>query len=36
MNKEESLALYAQGKAAWNAWAKDMLAQRQALQDTGT
>lgn len=36
MNKQESLALYAQGKAAWNAWAEDMLIQRQALQDTGT
>jgi len=35
MNKQESLALYAHGKEAWNAWAEDMLARRQALQDAG-
>ena len=28
MNKEETLALYTQGKEAWNAWAKDMLDKR--------
>ena len=28
MNLEETLALYKQGKEAWNAWAKDMLDKR--------
>ena len=32
MNKEESLALFKQGKDAWNAWAEEMLAQRKALE----
>ena len=35
MNKEESLALYAQGHAAWNAWAEDMLEKRQRLELDG-
>ncbi len=29
MNKEETLALYAQGKETWNAWANDLLARRE-------
>ena len=32
MNKEETLALYAQGKEAWNAWAADLLACREDSQ----
>jgi len=36
LNKEETLALYKQGKDAWNAWAKELLAQRQALVEHGT
>ena len=32
MNKEESLALFAQGLAAWNAWAADMTAAREELE----
>lgn len=35
MNIQESLALLARGKEAWNAWAQDMLARRQALEDQG-
>lgn len=35
MNREESLALYAQGRDAWNEWAGEMLRQRQALADSG-
>ena len=33
MNSEETLALYAQGKEAWNVWAKDMLARRDGSQE---
>jgi hypothetical protein len=36
MNREETLALYARGKEAWNAWAEDMLAKRKALEEAGT
>ena len=32
VNKEESLALYAEGRDAWNEWAEAMLAERQALE----
>lgn len=35
MNKEESLALYAKGREAWNAWANDMLAKKAALEKDG-
>lgn len=35
MNKEESLALFAQGKDAWNAWAAEMLEKRKALEASG-
>jgi|APTNR8051073442_1049403.scaffolds.fasta_scaffold01577_3 uncharacterized protein YjbI with pentapeptide repeats len=35
MNKEESLALYARGRDAWNAWAKEMLVKRAALEAEG-
>ena len=35
MNKEESLALYKKGREAWNAWAREMLAQREKLMETG-
>src|SRR5512132_3160141 len=36
MNKEETLALYARGKDAWNAWAKTMLDQRAEMEAAGT
>lgn len=36
MNKEESLALFAQGRDAWNAWAATMFAEREALEAAGT
>lgn len=36
MNKEESLALFAQGRDAWNAWAAKMTAEREALEAAGT
>ena len=35
MNKEESLALFAQGREAWNAWADKMQAERKALESAG-
>ena len=35
MNREETLALYAQGREAWNAWADAMLAARKRLEDAG-
>lgn len=35
MNKEETLALYAQGKDAWNAWANAMLAEKKRLEESG-
>jgi hypothetical protein len=36
MNKDETLALYTQGKQAWNAWAKEMLERRAAMEAAGT
>ena len=33
MNKEETLALYSQGKDAWNVWAKEILARRDDSQE---
>jgi uncharacterized protein YjbI with pentapeptide repeats len=35
MNREETLALYAQGKDAWNAWAEKMLAERAEMERMG-
>ena len=35
MNKDESLALYAQGREAWNAWAAERRAEREALKAAG-
>jgi len=35
MNKEESLALFAKGRDAWNAWAKKMFDEREALEADG-
>lgn len=36
MNKEETLALWQQGKDAWNAWAEKMLAHRAGMERDGT
>lgn len=36
MNKEETLALFAQGRDAWNAWAEEMLARRAELEVSET
>ena len=36
MNKEESLALWRQGRDAWNAWAKAMLNRRAEMERDGT
>jgi hypothetical protein len=35
MNRDETLALFAKGKEAWNAWAADMQSQRAALEKSG-
>ncbi len=35
MNREETLALYAQGRDAWNAWAAERLAERKRLEEAG-
>lgn len=35
MNKEQTLALYAQGKDVWNKWANDMLAEKKRLEASG-
>ncbi len=35
MNKEQSLALHARGKDAWNAWAQDMLDKKAELEAAG-
>lgn len=35
MNKEEALALYAQGREAWNAWAEEKLDERRKLEEAG-
>ena len=35
MNREETHALYAQGKHAWNAWAEKMLAEKTRLEAAG-
>lgn len=36
MNREETHALWRQGKNAWNAWAAKMLAERAAMKEAGT
>ncbi len=36
MNTKESVALFAQGKDAWNAWAAERQAEREALKAAGT
>ena len=35
MNKKESLALFKQGRAAWNIWAEGRLAERRKLEEAG-
>ena len=35
MNKKESLALFRQGRAAWNTWAEERLAERRKLEEAG-
>ena len=35
MNQAESLALFGQGRAAWNAWAEQRLAERRKLEEAG-
>jgi len=35
MNRDETLALFAKGKDAWNAWAQDMLNKRKELEAKG-
>ncbi len=36
MNQEQSLALFAKGQDAWNAWAEQMLGERAALEADGS
>jgi len=35
MNQEQSIALWRQGKEAWNAWVNEMLAKRETLCTSG-
>lgn len=35
MNREETHALWAQGRDAWNAWAQEMLAEKARLEEAG-
>jgi Pentapeptide repeats (9 copies) len=35
MNRDETVALFLQGKDAWNAWAEKMLAERKAMEADG-
>ena len=35
MNKKESLVLFRQGRAAWNTWAEERLAERRKLEEAG-
>jgi hypothetical protein len=35
MNQDETIALFLQGKEAWNAWAGAMLAERKAMEAEG-
>jgi hypothetical protein len=36
MNRDETVELFLQGREAWNAWAKGLLAERKALEAAGT
>ncbi|MFY9641037.1 MAG: hypothetical protein WA384_07620 [Rhodomicrobium sp.] len=35
MDRDETVALFLQGREAWNAWARKMLAGRKALETAG-
>ena len=35
MTRDETIALFLQGREAWNAWAEGMLAERKALEEAG-
>ena len=35
MTRDETIALFLQGREAWNAWAEAMLAERKALEEAG-
>jgi hypothetical protein len=35
MNRNETVALFLQGKDAWNAWAEKMLTERKAFEEAG-
>jgi hypothetical protein len=35
MTRDETVALFLQGREAWNAWAGDMLAKRKAMETDG-
>jgi hypothetical protein len=35
MNRDETVALFLQGKEVWNAWAEKMLAERKAMEADG-
>ena len=36
MDQQQTLALWAQGKDAWNAWAEELLGRRKAMEAAGT
>lgn len=36
MDQQQTLALFAQGREAWNAWAQGLLAKRKAMEAAGT
>jgi hypothetical protein len=35
MNRDETVALFLQGRKAWNTWAENMLAERKAMEEDG-
>ncbi len=35
MDRDGTVALFLQGREAWNAWAEKMLAERKALEEAG-
>jgi hypothetical protein len=35
MNRDERVALFLQGREAWNAWAEKMLAEKKAMEADG-
>ncbi len=35
MNRDETVALFLQGREAWNAWAEKMLAEQRTMQEMG-